>query len=134
MTTSTEHEPHSACQRKWPSNTGRVAGTPAELNRVGEKQMKFQKIRKDLIHVKELTPNNGHNVTKMGSLFVSQKQVDGMCRGEVLALGEHASTELGIGDTVHWKRDFGIPICPGEILLPLEHAMLEGSTEVFSAR
>ncbi len=95
--------------------------------------MKFQNIRKNLIHVAELTPNNGHNVAKIGSLFISQKQVDGMCRGKVLTLGAHA-TELKVGDIIHWKRDFGIPICPGEILLPLEHAMLEGNAEVFSAQ
>ena len=92
--------------------------------------MKFSKIRRDLIHVKELTPNNGHNVMQIGSLFVSQKQVDKICRGEVLAVGALSASDLTVGDVIHWKRDFGIPICPGEIFLPLEHVMLEGKEQV----
>ncbi len=95
--------------------------------------MKLSKIRKDLIHVKELTPNSGHNVMKIGELYISQKQVDKVCRGEVLALGEHAATDLAVGDVIHWQRDFGIPICPGEIFLPLEHVMLEGKEQVVGA-
>ncbi len=92
--------------------------------------MKFSRIRKDLIRVKELTPNNGHNVTQVGSLFISQKQVDKICRGEVLAVGELAASDLAVGDVIHWRRDYGIPICPGEIFLPLEHVMLEGKDQV----
>jgi|SRR6187549_4209065 len=93
--------------------------------------MKFRKVKDNMVHVQELSQHGWH-AEKVGEIYLSRNQADGICHGKVLTLGKLAQQagEPLVGETVHWRREYGIPAGGDDLLIPLDALMLVGDAQV----